>query len=372
MLNDLTKQKHRSKIGVAIIIVTILSVAYFGGIGFQSMFSWREVYIKDSSGDVVNSGDTIFEEDGLYLEAFDIEPEALRDCNLYLSVDNTLVSEGMRTTPSAHDFVWTFDLSNVYKGTYGYYLETVEDDAWVSYVFYIVGDTDSPDLIPTPPPELILFPDDRSVQAGDEVDLIWSVKYEGSADVEIYVDGGLVETMDHIGSESAKTYEYTFSSVIIGVFTIEFNFIPEGSGELKIVDEVPDDISFDVDESPANVEWTFSYDGACVVDVEINGVWDEGKTYSASTDDQTFIYDVDTSVEGIYEIVFIVTPGTTDNPIVSDTLSVAVGELSTTTTTTTGVPPPPEEPDYMFLVIGVAAVIIIGIVMLKRRNEYYG
>jgi hypothetical protein len=140
-----------------------------------------------------------------------------------------------------------------------------------------------------------------------------------------------------------------------------------------VIVNTPVDVSFNVDESPASVTWTFSYDGPCSADVTLNGTWDEGETYSASTDDQIVIYTVDTSVAGIYEIVFTVTPDTAGNPVVSDTVMVTVVELTdTTTTTTTGEPPPPppEEPDYMFLAIGVAAVIIVGFVMLKRRSEY--
>jgi hypothetical protein len=199
-LNDLTEHRHRNKIGIAIVIVAILGIAYLGGFGPQSMFSGLEVHIKDSSGDTINSGDTIYESNGLYLEAFGVDMYQLTDCNLYISADDTLVSEGVRTMPSSNDYVWTFDLSNVYKGTYGYYLATIEDDAWVSYVFYIVGDDNSPELIPTPPPELTTWPLDRSVQAGDSATLIWGVKYESDAVIEIYINNELKETRGHAGS----------------------------------------------------------------------------------------------------------------------------------------------------------------------------
>ena len=385
-LNDLMSYKHRDKLGVAIIIIAILGVAYFGGFGTQSAFDGSITTITTAGGDSVNSGDTISEASGLYLWVRDVDASGF-DCNLYISADNTLVSGGV-DTKDGYDVTWTFDLSNVYKGTHMYYLATTEDAPWISYTFYIIGDDNSPDFIVTSPPELTFYPQDESILAGDTSTLRWKVIYVESAVVEIYLDEVLVDTMSHAGSIDEEVYGYIFSSNVVGAFTVKFRFIPDVTlstitdsvvltvyidptiyDDVEIVD-IPADVSFNVSESPAYIVWTFSYDGPCIVDVTLDGVWDDGRSYGASGANQTFTYVVDTSVVGTYELIFMVDPDGTDNPIVSDTVMVTIIDSIETTTTTTEEPLPEPEPDYMLLAIGVAAVVIVGFVMLKKRGEY--
>jgi len=387
-LDNLMKHKHRDKIGIVIIIMAILGAVYFGGFGPQSAFdSVSEINIKDSSGTIINSGDTIYESSGLYLNVRDVDPTGLR-CNLYISMDDTFVSEGV-VSGAGYDHIWTFDLSTVYKGTHMYYLATTEDAPWISHTFYIVGDSDSPDFTTTLPPELTFYPQDESVLVGETSTIRWKVKYEKSAVVKIYLDGVLAETMSHTGAIDETTYEYEFSSDIVGAFTVEFEFIPdiiamvitdsviltaytssEVFDDAEFVD-IPVNVSFNVGESPAYLIWTFSYDGPCVVDIVLDGTWDDGKSYDASVADKIFTYIVDTSVAGTYELVFTIDPDGTANPTVSDTAMVTIVGLPDTTTTTTSETPPVEpEIDYMFLAIGIAAVVVIGFVILKKRSEY--
>jgi hypothetical protein len=385
-LNDLTKYEHKNKIGVAIIIVAILGAIYFGGFGPQSAFDGTtDIYIKTSQGTDVLSGDTIYESSGLCLEVRDVDPAGLR-CNLYISMDDTFVSEGAHFQ-DGYDSTWTFDLSNVYKGKHMYYLATTEDAPWISHTFYIIGDDDSPDFTTTLPPELTFYPQDESVLVGDTSTVRWKVIYEKSAVVKIYLDEILVETMSHVGSVDEVTYEYMFSSDMDGIFTVKFKFIPdiiatiitdsvvltaytssETYSNAEIVD-IPVDVSFNVSESPAYLIWTFSYDGPCIVDIALDGVWDDGQSYGASVADKMFTYVVDTSVAGTYELVFTVDPDGTDNPTVSDTVMVTIVEVTTTTGSTTAPEPEPDDFNYV-LIGGVAAVVIVGFVILKRRNEY--
>lgn len=308
-LNDLTEYRHRNKIGMVIIIVAILSISYFGGLGAQSMYDVSDIDIKTHTGIIVNAGDTILESEELYLDIFDISIDDLAQCNLYLAVDSRLISTGVYSELAegqGYNHRWDFDLSGVYKSTHMYYLGTVETDAWNSYGFYIVGDEDSPSLTEVLP-ELISRQADESVLAGVSIRLEWIIEYNMPGTVEFYLDGTLVKTADHSGIDPIMTYEYIFTSVVIDDFAVEFRFIPDDTVVALISDEA------------------------------VITVYAESDTTTTTTTDTT-----------------------TTNTTTTDT--------STTTTTTTPLLEP--EPDYMFLVIGVVAVIIVGFVMLKKRSEY--
>lgn len=310
-LDDLTRHKHRNKLGVAIVVIAILGVVYFGGLGMQSAFDASDINIYNSAGGSVNDGDTILEADGLYLEAIDIQIDNTFQCNLYLAADGSLISEGVEAS-SANDYIWTFDLSDVYKGINTYNLMTVENDPWISYSFNIIGDDNSPILDLMDLPELTFSQPDESVMIGDVIELTWAVEYEASAVVEFYLNGILVETATHIGSVGAVEYKYSFSSGIVGVFEVEFKFIPDSA----LVSEITD---------------------VAIITV--------------STDTTT---DTDTTT----------TDTTTTDTTTTDTTT------DTDTTTTGAIPPVEPGIDYMLLAIGAAAVVIVGFVMLKKRSEY--
>lgn len=142
----------------------------------------------------------------------------------------------------------------------------------------------------------------------------------------------------------------------------------------------PDDVGFNVDESPAYVEWMFAYDGPCVGSINLDGAEVDSQIYGASGVDQIFTYIIDTSIAGVYTVVFVVTPDDISNPAVSDIVMVTIaGSTTTTTTTDTTTPttrPPPLPPvgydPFYILIGGVIVVVVLGLVMLKRRRELYG
>jgi hypothetical protein len=252
-LEDLTKYKHKNKIGAIIIIMAILGVAYFGGLGAQSMYDVSDIDIKTHTGIIVNDGDTILESEELYLDIFDISINDLAQCNLYLAVDSRLVSTGVYSEidgGQGYDHRWNFDLSDVYKSTHMYYLGTVEADPWNSYGFYIVGDEDSPSLGVEVLPELISKQLDKSVQAGVSIRLTWEIEYNRPGVVEFYLDGTLVKTVDHSGIDPIMIYDYIFTSVVIDDFVVEFKFIPDSAAVALISDEAVITVYAESDTTP--------------------------------------------------------------------------------------------------------------------------
>lgn len=146
----------------------------------------------------------------------------------------------------------------------------------------------------------------------------------------------------------------------------------------------PVDVGFDTDESPAYVQWTFSYEGPCTASVTLDGTEVDSQTYAASGVDQIFGYFMDTSVAGTFEVVFTVTPDDGSSPAVSDTVSVTVAESTTTPTTTTDTETTTTdtgtttttttdgdddeilEPDYLWIYLLIGVVMIALVIKVAR------
>lgn len=142
--------------------------------------------------------------------------------------------------------------------------------------------------------------------------------------------------------------------------------------------EFPEDANYTVDEVSAYATWHFSYDGAYTAVVKVDGAEDYNRHFDAGSGDDLVMYTIDTSVPGTYTVVLTVTPDSTENSQISDTVIVDIvaptttttdTDTTTTTTTTTGTTTDDETPvDYSIPVLAVGAAMLILIVIAWRRK----
>ena len=413
-LDDLTRHKHKNKIGAVIIIVAILGVAYFGGlVGQVSVYptsDYGDMHLYQSATDIeIGTGDLLNVQNGDYVTVWLLDDLATSRkptdedfaAALYLitNTGSTWIADGTDRGIYGYSFNWLISLESCLQGTYEYfvkYFARIGPDAVVkgeSIIFQVVNTQ-----LPTyDDADITIKPDDVTFGLGQSPAYVeWRFSYDGPCVVDVTLNGVEVDSQAYEASGSDQIFMYIVDTGVAGTYTIIFTVTPDNPNNPSVSDTVrviietatyddveiivrPDDnVDFSIDESPAYVLWTFLYDGSCNVDVTLDGIEVDSQIYSASTTGHTFTYFVNTSITGEYEIIFTVTPDITANPSVSDTIIVTVRELTDTTTTDTGTTttgtttPPPDELgfDYMLLAIGAAAVVIVGFVMLKKRSEY--
>lgn len=309
-LRDLTKKEYKNKIGVAIIIVAILGVAYFGLAGMQMYPSsdYGDIHIYNERTDAeMSQGDTLKVQDGDFITAWlrddldtwrDPQDEAFT-ASLMLD-DGSLIEYGIEMPIAGEGLSrkWEFNLEQCLQGTN-----------------------------------------------------IYNIKFF------VNLGGG-----DFITGDS-----FTFQIT---------NDQPADYDDVEFINTPDANVSFGIDESPAWIEWTFLYAGSCVGTLSVDGDEVDSQDYDISGVQRIYIYNIDTSIAGIYEIEFNVAPDSDANPDISDIVQLTIGEPSTTTTTTTTtttgtLPPPPPDPDeidYIMIVAIVMAVIVV-YAMFGRKKE---
>jgi hypothetical protein len=301
-LNKLSN-KHKNKIGVAIIVVAILSVAFFGGLVGMQMYpssDYGDIHLYNERTDAeMDSTSTLDVQDGDFITAWlRDDPDTTRKptnedftASLYLD-GGALIEYGKDRETYVDSYRWRFDLEQCLEGVHLYYIKLFVN---LGGGDFIVGNSFTFQITNDEPPdyddvEIINSPGDNvSFVIGESPAYVeWTFMYSGLCTGSLTLDGEEVDSQDYEISSVQRVFTYIIDTSIAVDYELIFTVTPD-AGNPSVSDTV-------------------------IVNV--------GETSTTTT-----------------------TTTTTD----------------TDTTTTTGVPPPPppeEEMDYMLIGVIIAAVVI--------------